>query len=364
MSLPDKVITSETRHVVPTSIFTLEYALQRYEPLSVTAEYRPSVRRQIELYGGIQNGQTIIDLGCGTGNSTVEIAQSNANFGEIHGIDPSPAIEVARYKFGQIDPQAWKIMTEGISYPPSVQDKIDKEREITAPYAGRVHFHKGGAQNLGLLLPDVSADGAFSVQAVHWMAFAPEDIEGKDINYLTQSFKQIRKRLRDGGVFVFDESGVQFDHGDSTFDGKTLNELHPVNHPFHIAFIANLNQELREMGIIEKPIDPKKIDRYHGMFDLPTLRRLLEESGFELIPTPEGNLYEVEVFYKDAEALQSFIKNGGAMRYFGSPELQALSDIVKSGLIDKALAATLLQHKALLEEPTAETLAFFKARAV
>lgn len=365
MSLPvDAKANSETEHLSPASIFTLKYALERYEPLSLTtAIYRPSVRRQIELYGGIGRGDVILDLGCGTGNSTFEIAQSNPAFGEIHAIDPSPALEVARYKFGKTDPAAWSAMVEGIEVPDFVQKRIEEQRALTAAYSERVSIHSGTVENLRLLIPGILADGAFAVQALHWMAYGTDDVEGNDISYLKKSIQQIRQSLKDGGLFVFDESGFQFDHGDLEYEGKNLNSLHPINHPFHEAFITNLNLTFTSAGI-DMQVDPRRVDRYHRMFTFPLLSALLKDSGFRIIPTPEGNPYEIGIYSKDADGIVSFIKNGGAMRYFAKPEVQELPDNLKSQLIDSALAATLTENGNLLSQPAAETLAFFKVQAV
>ena len=368
MSLPiDQKGARENGEIpsVGTEMFTLKYALTQYEPLSITGRaYEQSIRRQIQLVGGIRDDDVVIDYAGGSGNSAFEIAMANRNFGVIHVVDPSGMIDLARRKFWKISDQAWAVMTDNISIPDLTRDRIEEQRVATRDIMDKVHFHRVSTENAGFALGELLADKAFIVQGFHWMSFSPTDIDGNNVDYARSALGVIRSHLKKGGLFSFDESGLQFRYED-TEEGRRLNGAHLTNHAFHRAFVSELNALLAELGL--QGLNPEKLDRYHNMFDIDTIKNLLEQSGFELVPTPEGKPYAVTEMPKSREQVTRFIRDGGPMRCFGRPELQALPNDVKLSLVDRALESALAIHGDLLDNPDypiAETLAFFVAKAV
>lgn len=155
-----------------------------------------------------KSGERILDIGCGTGQLTAQIAESGAS---VVGIDHSPAmIEQARQMF------------------PSIEFQQADARSYSA---------------------DQSFDGVFSNAALHW------------IREPSQVIESISRSLKHGGRMAVEFGGhgnVQIlSHAIETASQEFLGQ--PLPHPWYFPGIPAFGNELEQHGI--ELIQAAMIDR-------------------------------------------------------------------------------------------------------
>lgn len=348
---------------LPETTFTLDYAF-KYDAISASgdAKYNQESLILAQLGGGIQNHDRLIEIGSGTGNSTIVFAESNPDFGQIDAIEPSAGfLTLARYKFGQGE----------LAIPPetivdqNIINFIEAQKKRTLPYRQRVCFHHSPAQKMSEILQDKKGeiDGVYATQVFHWLTFADDDTQGSNRDYLDVSIRNVSEMLKTGGRFVFDTSGHQMDFGKATLDGRPLKEYHPLLHPYHLAFIDKFNQVLRENEFDGIELNPNKLMRYHNSLDLEFIQKHLALFGLETIPI-EDKPYKLTMFPMDKDAVLIMIINGAQMRYFYSPQLETLSSEAKNKLVEEAQRRTMMESADLLDLPSYEIVASFLAKKV
>jgi demethylmenaquinone methyltransferase/2-methoxy-6-polyprenyl-1,4-benzoquinol methylase/phosphoethanolamine N-methyltransferase len=134
-------------------------------------------RRTIEL-AGVAPGQSVLDVGCGTGTLTLAAKAAVGPSGQVSGIDPAPEmVEVARRK--------------------------------AARAGSDVDFRVGVIE--ALPFPDTSFDVVLSSLMLHHL---PEEVKRK-------GFEEIARVLRPGGLFF----AVDLATGSHTFAGHLLGGL-------------------------------------------------------------------------------------------------------------------------------------------
>lgn len=346
------------------NIFTFKYGLEEYEKFWLPGEkyYEPSAKIQAELAGGIKDEDIVVDIGCGTGNSTFVLASSNPEFQRIFAIDPSQGfLRIAQYKFGEMSEQQWNKLTRDLAIDPEVIKNIQRIKEESSGFKDKIEVIRSRGDQLPF--PSNSVDRIHCVQSLHWMGFADNDNEGKDISHLKLSLKSMRRILKPEGVLIFDESGFHLDFEEDEHDGQRINDLHILNHPFYQEFVRNLYQIFQERGFTDIRTKPEKVNKYHHMFNLELIQQLLSETGFEL-EFVNGKPYKFHTESRSEDDLLNIIKGGSAMVHFTTPELLELHDEEKSRIINEALKQTLEEKENLLQAPCLETYAFFVAKAV
>lgn len=346
------------------NIFTLKYGLLDYERSWLPGEkyYEPSARIQAELAGGIKDGNVVIDLGCGTGNSTFVLASSNPEFARIFAIDPSQGfLRIAQYKFGKIPEEKWEDLIKGLSVDSKVIENIQRIKEKSKSFNDKVEIIRSRGDQLPLLSDSV--DRIHCVQSLHWMGFADNDIEGNNISHLKLSLNAMRRVLKLGGVLIFDESGFHFDFGEAEHKSQKINDLHILKHPFNLEFVENLYKVFQERGFGDIQTKPEKVNKYYHMFNLKLIQTLLLETGFKL-ELINGKPYKFHTESRNKDDLLNSIRVGSSMDHFTTPGLLKLSDEEKTEIINQALEETVKGKENLLETSSMETYAFFVAKAV
>lgn len=334
-------------------LFSVKYALLDYEQFWLPGEtyYEPSAQIQSRLADGIKKGEVVVDLGCGTGNSTAVLIKSNPDFGKMFAIDPNHEfLRLAQYKFGKISEEEWMTQIKDLLVDPRVLTNVGKVKNEMISISNRVEVIRSRGDQIPLA-PN-SIDRIHCIQSLHWMAFADADTEG-NIGYLSHALTRMRQVLKPGGLLIFDTGGYQYDFGEKTFRGKPINDLHWSRTPFYSSFVDNFNAVLNKRGIQGRP------DKFYQMFSFDLIKKLLVENGFEsqLI---EGQKYKFDSQPRDEENVLKLIMGGSPMRQFTTKELADLPYETKMAMINEALSATAEE----LLQPSTETYAFFVAKAV
>jgi ubiquinone/menaquinone biosynthesis C-methylase UbiE len=159
----------------------------------------PSIRRKTVELAGIREGESVLDVGCGTGTLTVA-AKRRAGDGAVRGIDASPEM---------------------------VQVALDK----AARQGVDVDFQVALVEDLPF--PDASFDVVLSSLMLHHL---PDELKRK-------GFLEIRRVLKPGGrLFAVDLSG------EKGFMGVVMRL---VGHRFEKDYIRGLRAMAEESGLAE-----------------------------------------------------------------------------------------------------------------
>ena len=116
------------------------------------------MRRETVERAGVSPGQSVLDVGCGTGSLTLAAKTAAGSTGQVHGIDPSP-------------------------------EMIDVSRRKAARARADIDFRVGVVEDLPF--PDKSFDVVLSSLMLHHL---PDDLKRK-------AFAEIARVLKPGGIF-------------------------------------------------------------------------------------------------------------------------------------------------------------------
>lgn len=346
--------------------FNLEAGLLYYERFSKVSgganrsSYVISAETQAEL-AEIQDGDFVLEIGCGSGNSTLPIAQRCLPHGQVITVDRSDIAAIAGRKFGQVEDKSWNGRTSGIPVLPEVLEGIESFRNETANMHGSVLVAQAKAQELPI--PSKKMDAAVMIQAFHWLAYNDDDAEGENPSYVGVSLKEILRVLKPGSPFVFDTAGGHVDFGEMRINNALLNDLHFIRHPVQIAFADVLNAVFEENGFNVR-VDPLRPNKYYRIFPVETIQQLLQDAGFQSEPI-SGQPFKISFVPLSPLQLLEGREQGGHMVYFTDPEVSSLPHTTKTELLAEAGKRVREKHPDLLNGPLAlEFLVFFKAIAV
>lgn len=330
-------------------IFTRDYAFQTYERYSMGEPrvYEFGARNLAALGGGVQDGDSILEIGAGTGNSTIVLAESNTKFKEIVAFEPSSGfLSAAAYKF-----RGFTIDFDLREIPEDLQSFFKELHSRAAVFREKVELVNGRAESLPF--GDSAFDKVYGFQVIHWLAFSDDDIQGEHPEYLLTSLKEAHRVLKQDGLFIFNTSGHQIDVGDLAVG---QNYYHLLKHPFYLAFDAEL-QKLIRRETKEKEFTFEK-GKYEDIFTIDTLLDLATKTGFEpeIINNKKFDLYYMPM---SKEKLISAVKAGAQMRTFTNSQLAILDDEAKESLVERALDETISNHSELLALPSVEIVISF-----
>lgn len=364
------------------SRFSLEYFVNNYERLK-TSIYPVSALLEARLAAPYVPSQTqhptVVEIGGGSGTSMFYLAQQYQELGfspEYFMTEPTyGGTRVAVYKLGALsdintppnppmtaDERWGKILTENhVSITPVSETSILEKRQMMASLRSPSVIQAWGEQ---LPIASDTVDIIHMIQVYHW-------------TNRPRLLSEVNRVLKPGQICTFDETGLQF-HFDPMADGKDINGYQYVNHPFHKAFVTELNILFSQKGL--PPLDSEKIDRFHNMFNFQSLQKEFQHAGFslatidpksweehvakvaektgkELAPfvSPNGR-YAGIIDFRSPDDL-NFITNAGVMRYFNDPERAKLDIEQKNSLISEALQHT--DRNLLTGSPIAETGVYF-----
>jgi demethylmenaquinone methyltransferase/2-methoxy-6-polyprenyl-1,4-benzoquinol methylase/phosphoethanolamine N-methyltransferase len=163
---------------------------------ALTLGREPAIRRRTVELAAIQEGESVLDVGCGTGRLTLA-AKRRAGAGQVSGIDASPEmIEVARQK--------------------AAKAGVDVDFQVAL--IERLPF------------PDDSFDVVLSSLMLHHL---PDDLK-------RDGFKEIRRVLKPGGrLFAVDLAGSK---------GLVGAFMRLIGHRFEEGYIERLKEMSAEAG--------------------------------------------------------------------------------------------------------------------
>lgn len=158
----------------------------------ILGTYRAAARELVK-HSSVRGGQRVLDMGSGTGISTLELLQQKKGTSAV-GIEMSEGmLLVAKYKFHQND---------GKEILAQVQDERvlqywNQFKEESIGYSDRVEFLPGDIQVTEDIAPE-SLDSAIGSQFMHWTD-------------LSRTFKQLNRFLKEKGEVIWSSASHFYD---------------------------------------------------------------------------------------------------------------------------------------------------------
>lgn len=257
------------------------------------------------------DAKIILEIGSGTGNSALAMLETLPSVEKIIGVEKTDFIWFANAKRGN------KISdmlgpTQASAYSKETERRWQQQK-------GRFEL----VQSDGEALPfaNESMDAVFMSQVFHWLE-------------PNKALDEICRVLKPGGILAFDESEYHFDFG-ATEEGRRIKVLNVWNHPFAVMFKEHFSEELRARGIELKEIPFVPPSTY--LFNLNSLRKLLEQHGFELLPDLHNNPYTTTHIPVARDKVVQLIESGAPMMM--KPEI--LRNFESKAQADEILATAL-----------------------
>lgn len=347
----------DSEPILAKTTFTLAKALGNYERF--TKVYENCAKLIIARDNERELVSNLVEVSCGTGNSTLIVAENYPHLRQLIAVEPSSFLELAKYKFGH---RVHLPTSENTVVSPEVLNAIEDQKNRALRFRNIVDFKKGRTEDL-----PVDSEVAARVvccQALHWYTFADSDLEGTDKNYLGASVAEISRILNQGGLFLFDSSGSQFSFGEDKENGKLVDDYHLLKHPFYRKFSDELANLAVKNGADQVSISlTQKKEKYNGIFDLEFLSAQLAQHSLSLVKTSEGHFYTRQINPYDKKDFINIIKNGSFMRMRTAefPGLE-LSDIELNNMIAQAFQNAGGEDSDFLSEPACEILVQFAAK--
>lgn len=314
-------------------VFRDQFALQ-YEAFSSRLP-RPyeHVARALARVDAVRDGELGLEVGSGTGNSTIVLLENLPQLRRLVCIDPSKgtfqgALKLAEYKFGERD------LIFPDDSPPEALSYIEEQRKRAMPYKDKVTLLEGDAHNLGALANGMF-DRVYAPESFHW--FAIETPNSKpDLGLLSESVAEIAKALKPGGKFIFDSNGHLFRFGDREINGRKLDDMHFTKHPFRDGFNRAFSTVASEAGF-DIPVGGQEPSPLHYMFDQDKIRDVLEQNGLKIIPAPDQRDYSLRLLHMSLDSMIRASVTSAKMGHFKKPDLVDLPEVEKDRWITKAI---------------------------
>lgn len=382
--------------------FGLRWALEQYDQKFSMTDNSYDASAKLALWlEPVGDSTTILEVGAGTGISTVALIEASPRLEKLCAIEPADAIQVAMHKFSHIalfDGDDPKIINAklGVSLSDDYIRHLAGIRKRMRGYKDKIEFIQAPAQSLEQKVAEGtvakgSIDKVYCLSSFHWLACCPETGVISPEN-VSSSLKGLYKALAPDGLLVFNMSGLQFEHDQiifqypgqhpviDRFNGMSLNDIHTLQNPFHVKFIEVLNEILGSQYHLGVRLNPARIDDYHFLFNLASLNCVLESNGFRLktlpfkrqsIPksggfdsisyVPKPNKYLFTLMPKQPEDWERFIVVGGNMRYFNHPQLRGIRIEDRIRILREAYSKASCQYASLMHLPHGETFVTFVA---
>lgn len=336
-------------------VFTNEYAYQ-YENFSAKhpRTYEVAAQALLKTDGGIKDGEFVVEIGSGTGNSSLVFVSSNPNLAKLVCIEPSDFVNLAAYKLGKKE----LVLPTDLAYSQAIE-YIEEQRRKTLNISGKVRLVKGRSPQLPIRTDTV--DRVYCSQSFHWFAFQDE-VSKANFDYLSDAVREIARILRPGGRLLFDSNGHIYNFGREEIGGRRINDIHFTRHPLWFRFNDNFNEYVVSSGF--RVSGEQKGDRLHQIFDFALLKRILRANDLHLISTSNGQPYLLTLVPMKREKIIDSARDGAKMIKFNHPTLKELPEDQKDEIIAKVLKITLDENPRIFEEDFYETFASFVAEKV
>lgn len=216
------------------------------DPHLVT-NYLANVRKLLQ-HLSVKPGYKILELGSGTGITTIELFEQHPDVNIIC-VEESPGmLEIARYKFGISDGEDLLKMVSD----QRLLDYWSKQRSKAIPHKGKVEFVLGDFQESDL--EEESFDAAIATQFMHWTD-------------LSRSFGRLRESLKLGAECVWNSASHFYE--DATFPIAVYGFRYNV-------FLELVLEEIGRRGVRMKNLR----DLFRPKHDIGTIQRISESQGF------------------------------------------------------------------------------------
>ncbi|MFP4400485.1 MAG: class I SAM-dependent methyltransferase [Candidatus Woesearchaeota archaeon] len=195
----------------------------------------------------------IVDLGCGTGISTLEVALHNPD-SEILAIDLSIGmLTIARYKFHKIEQNNSTKIDKASAHEINLADYWHQFREESYPCKNNITF-----VNMNFLSGDFSPeplDGIYANQVLHW-------------NPLDETFQKLGTLLKDKSSIVWNTASHFYD--DETFPSAEFGFRY---NDFFGFFLDNLSKRINIIKDYRNNSRPSQ--------NTESVKRISSENGFD-----------------------------------------------------------------------------------
>lgn len=335
-------------------IFNSQYALQ-YDGYSASPPrtYEIGAKALVGIDGGIGDGDLVVEIGSGTGNSSIILATSNPNLRRLICIEPSDFISLAAHKFGKRELSLPNDLPEGI------RSYIEQQQQRALQISGKIDLVRGRMPSLPI--GSSIADRVYCASSFHWFAFRGQLSPQPDFDHLNSSVAEIARILRGDGRFLFDSNGHILNFGDEEVNGKRINDVHFTKHPLWEKFNSNFYDVLSRMGFQVKD-ETQTPDRLQQIFNLTMLEDILNKNGLYLIPNLEGGQYLLTLIPYDRERLINSARSGAKMNKFSTTELTGLSEREKGDMVEQALQQAIEENPKAFDDDYYETFITFVAQ--
>jgi ubiquinone/menaquinone biosynthesis C-methylase UbiE len=264
-------------------VFNDQYAFQ-YDAYSATAPkmYEIAANALLQVDEGIQDGDRVVEVGSGTGNSSIILARSNPELRNLICIEPGGFIHLAAFKLGQRSitlPQDGSVPDIALAY-------IEEQKAKALEIKDKVHLVSGRVPQLPLATD--SADRIYCPESFHWFSFKDE-VSPANYQHLSAGVADIARVLHPGGKLIFDSNGHIFDFKDAKLEGRDINDMHYTNHPLYRRFYQSFDRYITSLGIT--PTQNQTEHRLRHIFNQDLLEQILKSNGFQRSLTQDGDPY-------------------------------------------------------------------------
>jgi ubiquinone/menaquinone biosynthesis C-methylase UbiE len=218
----------------------------------ITTGYR-FVADRLVGYLDTKEGDEILDVGSGTGITTLELVLQNPNIKSVRGVDISKGMtHLSSYKFHKLDEKSEEIFKHVGN--DKVEDYWKNFRKESLPYKDKVSFINADFLKYEENFKEKSFDGVIASQFMHWVD-------------LSSAFKKMHQILKDGKNVVWNSASHFFN--DATYP----TEMYGMRYNDFIKYV--MEEVSKEVTV--KDYKTLSVPKHN----IDTIKKISSENGFE-----------------------------------------------------------------------------------